>query len=319
MKRLEGNVRRDLQQAYFRLVVPNFGNMLSGSECRMFQFLCDKSLRFGQYSAWISAGQFRDGDRKHGIAGFPDWRPRNIRQVRDQVKRRNFIFYEIDYSNPNRAVEYTINVPGVWTLLRRMFIDIKDSDVQNYLAVLERSVHDFGEAGYERGDFEVITDKNLEKGIMKIEDAIKTGEKISAKGKLYKSRRRSQKELRPFMIRRLMTEYCEEVGVKYAEPGWTGKEAKSAVNWLNYCKGAGHDPREILFEVCKFWKSFRSGAILRDNRTQIVLKDTVSFWQFYQYRREIGAWIKANRDRVTESQSEWAAIGEEFRRKRGEN
>jgi hypothetical protein len=257
--------------------------------------------------------QFKNGDPDRGIYGFPYWSGRNIAKVRDQVSCRNFIFYEIDYSMTNRGVQYTVNVPGIWKLLNRIYKKGKP-DVVAHLNVLYRSIEDFDLMRYPTID--VILTPQLEKGLMRVEDAIKKGIQVSRDGQSRRRQRRGQKDLKPVLIRKTMVEYCEEFGVKYYDVGFTGKEYGSAKNWLNYCKSVGLDPRTVLFEVCKFWRSFSKGAMVDDKGKQIVLPDTVSFWKYYQYRREIGSWIEVNRDRKVESKSKWAKAGEEFEKRK---
>jgi hypothetical protein len=312
---LKNQRKTQLQQAFQRIIVSNFRMLVRGSEAALFEFLCDRSLRFGDYSVWVSARQFLTGDLEHGICGLVGWTGKNVSRVRGELKKKGLIFYSIDYSEPQRPIQYTINVPGIWLTLRRVYAHVQNSDTQNCLRILHRSVHHFTELGY-REVVNIKLDPKLEKGIMRIEDAIKEGVDLSKSGLSRRKEKRDKKEVTAPMVPMLLREYCAELGVPYHELGWTNKEWRSAKNWLKYCKNGGYDPRKVLYDVCSFWKSFRTGIMVNDEGRQIVLPETVSFWKYYQYRREIGAWIEANRDRSIERKTKWQKVGEQFRKEK---
>jgi hypothetical protein len=307
--------QKDLQQAYFRLIVSNAGRWLEGSELEMFRYLCDRTLRFGKYSQWLRSYDFENGLPSTGLPGFPHWTRGHRAKIRDQVKGRGFVFYDINYSEPERGVIYTINVPGIWRLLNRVYYQEESKHVTVYLDILKRSLEHFRLAGYDEEYFQIELNPKLEKGIMMIEEAVKRGMEVSRVGREKRKLRDKKRDLKPGMVRRLMVEYCAEFEIPYYDIGFTGRELRSAKNWLKYCREVGHDPREVLYEVCKFWRSFSKGAMIDDKGKQIVLPDTVSFWKYYQYRREIGSWIEANREHAGESDDKWDRIADEYERK----
>jgi hypothetical protein len=306
---MEDGYKKELVAAYSRVIEPNKRLWLRGSEKDMFEFICDKTLRFGHYKTWIHAKQFQTGDDTHGILGFPEWGLRNIELIRNRVKDRGFIFYEIDYSNPNRAVEYTVNVPALWEILHAKYCQFEGH--REYLDILRRSLTDFKVAGYT--DFRVQIHPEAEKALMKSREAIQVGVKQSEAGMQGKVERSKRKPPTPNTIQRIIRDYCKEFDLKYFEPAWTGKERQSVRTWAKYCKEQDQDPYEVLYEVCKYWSLFRL-KITNDEGKLIRLPVAVSFWKFFQYRRQIGAWLATEKESAVESVGRWDNV-ETIRRK----
>lgn len=83
-----------------------------------------------------------------------------------------------------------------------------------------------------------------------------------------------------------MEEWAEEVGLKF-EDTWTGREAKSAKNFLKYCAEENRDPHEWLYQVCINWLRIKRRLELMEFPHKRFLSKVVSFSEYFNSRRYI--------------------------------
>lgn len=111
--------------------------------------------------------------------------------------------------------------------------------------------------------------------------------------------RQAMRKKGPLTVSAILIEmqgYCKELNVPLYHT-WTNERAfRAAKSWLADCEKNRQDPREVLYEVCKFWTHFKSGVVHDAKGNLVTLPDTVSFSNFYLFREQIMAWIDSNRD-----------------------
>ncbi len=103
--------------------------------------------------------------------------------------------------------------------------------------------------------------------------------------------------LTPTLAMVYMQEQCADLGVSFFDER-IGKTMGQLKNWLVAIAEAGHDAREVLYDVCQYWNMFRVGEITQDGR-EVVLPHQVSFSEFYKYRKYILGYIDEQKQNPT--------------------
>lgn len=255
------------------------------SECGVLHYLLKKTIGFSKFSDVLTPGHFR-GEHDY----FPSLArasSRTLERVRERLVAANVI--EATWIRKGFVIMgmYRLNVPGMLRALLRV------GAAPEALSVLAIKVEKaWKRENYKGGEVKMgkTISEQYEKALAKNKQA---REKRSAKKK--------SKDLSVIWILDEMKEYCKELGI-HLHDVWTAKDYGCAKNWLGYCARDGRDPRKVLYEVCKLWPYFKRGALFNDTGKGITLPDTVSFSKYFIYRREIGSWIEANRDRPSRLQ-----------------
>jgi hypothetical protein len=225
-------------------------------------------------------------------------------RARCSLQDASVVFFERTGNLPTDPLNSIINAPGItngFLQLASLFIDY-DYHAESLV----------GELGTMKGKLDLHWEKNgwpvAEVSMVKekqesLIDAVEKGKEKALNARERRKKRRetaSLSEMRPGWITEYMKEYCEDVGAAYAELLTTEKERArirgSAKNFLTYCKKDGVDPKELLYNVCKHWNRFRSGALEREDGTTILLPRSVSFEQFFIYRKHILDWLAIHKD-----------------------
>jgi hypothetical protein len=71
-----------------------------------------------------------------------------------------------------------------------------------------------------------------------------------------------------------------------------------AGHFIKACEADGTDVREVLFDICKYWKRFCNGELKYDNGKNIVLGQVVSFKKFYKYHDTILGYLKGHKSEM---------------------
>jgi hypothetical protein len=270
-----------------RSTAPLFADAKEGE---FFRFICDRTLAFGKYGESIKTEHFAV------IIG------RGFLQVGPGVKyssrhRRKMISSLVDRGlvmrDPGAKNFYLINLPGmarVWTRLLKPITS--EEEWEKTQAVLDKMEEDFDSFPWAS-----CPNIRMEYDMALFEKEIGEGLEKSQKSQ---SRKRLQRTSRPSLrvndVVPFIKECCEDHGLTYSED-WTAKNRGMLRNWLKACVDSGADERVTLQEVVKFWPFFRTGSLVRDDGSAIVLRETVSFMEFYNYRQQIGSWLLVNRNR----------------------
>lgn len=284
---------QELSRAYYRVILPNLNIFCKNTEWELMYYFCERTLRFGKYSEMIKPSDFQNGMRPLCLPGVCYLSLRRIQYLRQCLKDRGLIDFEYRPILYYLPIEYRVNVPGMWSVIKDLYAGtdaVASFPYSQSSSILDSTYKVFDRAGWNYD--EVIP---LEDRYMKIKDRIHEGFNESEKALRRKKKRRGEKPMTQATLRINMMDICEEEGVKYHDGGFTKRDKGSARNFIKYCTEVDKDPRAVLREVITFWRWFHAGHIKKDDGKSLVLPSIISFRKFFNHREEILSWIEANR------------------------
>lgn len=117
------NSHKAIQNLYTYLLINHSWLFVNGlPEARVFQYICERTLRFGKYSEDLSPYDFTGIFTKVFIIGMPDWDTRWIQKVKRRLRdKHKLIFFEYSPAKATSRVRYTVNLPGMSRVLLRFY------------------------------------------------------------------------------------------------------------------------------------------------------------------------------------------------------
>jgi hypothetical protein len=92
---------------------------------------------------------------------------------------------------------------------------------------------------------------------------------------------------------------CARHDVRYAEPFKDDKNKRqgyhNAKTFLGWLREKDRDPRPMLDEVCRYWPRMEYSLKKVEGGKDIILPPSMSFMDFFRYRKEILIWIAEHR------------------------
>jgi hypothetical protein len=263
--------------------VPRFILGRSETSRMLMNFVIGRTLRYHRFSASIKVSQFLEGIPKAGAPPIPRtqsalWKARRLlmgSRVLEFIPYRNTFI---------QAGIYRLNLPGMLNELIKMLPVGHEEHLRD---IRNRIVGFWEKSGYRGGP--LTMGKKFEK-----EEREALEQNRAAVERNYQKARKKN-DLTTLWILDYMKACCDEAGHSFYDQ-WTGREFRSAKNWLKYCDTHSADPKKILREVCELWPYFKAGALVTVYGKKITLPDSVSFSKFYLFRDDICSWIEAHRD-----------------------
>lgn len=244
-------------------------------------------MRFGKYGEEILVKHFLDGifSGKVSLPGVGINR-HHLWEKRTELRRRGVLL-------PVAASAFhLVNLPGILQVLRRLFEERGHPLWQEIKPVYEKVAADFTVL---RGQESVPVRVGM-KQMTKVEEMLEEGLRVSQERR---QRMMAKPTLAAAEITQAMRMFCEEVGLTFSDI-WTKREFGSAKNWLRLCESEGIRPRQQLRSVVRNWTRFRQGVLQNDEGRNITLRETVSFTEYFKWRRQIDAWLVAHPEEVNE-------------------
>ena len=274
--------KRDCSILYQWLVASEPWVTRSMTERDVWNFLLNRTLRFGKFTVKLIAEDFRRGMPKIGIEGISRSRD-SIWRARNALRGRNMILYDLPKARW-KSVEYTVNALGFKSLWDEHLARTGEIDCKAYSYVVEAIRNIKSHVAFKGGVPAV-----------KLTDDLVTDEKKrwEANDK-EKSDKRLGRPLQAAWVIDYLNGVCKDIGLPYAHEG-TAKERGCINNFMKYCKLDGTDPRAILFRVAVNWLDMRQSQLRREDDTPILLPNALNFFTYFRYRREIAAWL-ANKE-----------------------
>jgi hypothetical protein len=245
---------------------------------RVLEFICARTVRWQKYEEKIPVRHFEEGvTGRDGylLPGLEMGRTQQF-EMRRRIVRSGLVFR-------SGSSFYLVNVAG---MLKAVEAVVAKSDRLWQLTmqpILEKVRADFRDMGVP----DVVP-------LMRVEAVAKLRERVQEALDLSEDRR--QKRIwKQFLsvddMALFMREACAESGITYYDV-WTAKERKCAKNFLRYCAESQIDAKTMLREVARHWDKFRVGVLQTDDGKSITLFHTVSFTEFFKWRRQIGSWLE---------------------------
>lgn len=250
-----------------------------------------KTIWFHKYEESLLLPSFTRGDMR--VAWFPSRFPRqSVHRAVQRLVSRNVL----SMRRTGRArSEYRIRVESAAMLSCLDALYPK----QDMLRTLRMKVAEMWSAN------------NWEIPDIKLERAMGTTIEEQVKGVPEKSRDNLKRQhlkkmaapsdsVKPSWVFQMMKALCSELDIRYIEILPTAKEKAQAMgsarNFLNYCKEAGLSPQQVIADVCTHWHRMQSGNLTTIEGKSIRLPSSVSFMDFFRFRREIMRWLADNKD-----------------------
>lgn len=245
------------------------------NEDRLFDFVWNRTLRFGKFIESVSLSHFKCGvnGTKPPLLGYPRWHWGSLNLAVRHLFARNILAKRARGSG--MAPYFFLNVPGILEFL--LSLDPKDE--------MSAALADKVEAVYDESGLSFPGIVQCGEDIMaKLADSIKDAEQRSADA-LAKRNVKRAKNGNLLWVRNEMKEYCEAEEIKFMDDAWDAKLYGQAKWWVIKCHRSGVDPRVRLREICDKWEEIRKYLRVRH---KIHFKSWVSFSQY------ISQWKRVN-------------------------
>ena len=274
--------RTRILNCYSYVISKSIRSFVSDSELSVLGQIFEHSIGFG--NLFFEKKKLFSGSEKYGIlpiqciTSIP-----SAYRAFASLENKNFIFKVSSKS-------YGVNFPAIARSVVKMW---GNADfLRTHLSIIDDVSCWLNNNGYEYPRQLNLGDTDMDKA-QKVLDAAREKTKKARIKKM--SKLKTKVQINPTNVQFMLSEICEEVGQTYHEPAWTQKEKKSVENWVAYCKEEDILPYQKLFDTCKFWDKLKTSMANTEGKT-IILKDSVSFWEMFLFRREIGSKLAAYKD-----------------------
>lgn len=269
-------------------------------ELRFFHSICCRTLRFNKYVEHIPTTQFLYGiQTPHILMLGAGVGRRQLWVLKRALKVRRVL-----YPTGGDESYYLLNLPGILQLARTIFETNEHPLWGSLQPVYEKVCADY-EKIYDYAPMPVVRGG---KQVAKLEELMEEALQVSTDRR---DRLLTKSTLTVQDIQPVLRLYCEEIGITYSDL-WTKRDFASAKNWLNYCTRDGIRPRRQLRDLVRNWTRFRQGQIHNDEGKVIMLRETVSFTEYFKWRKAIDAWLAANQETMPEPTSEGEIVWEQW-------
>ena len=279
---MDNGNRTRILNCYSYVISKSIRSFVSDSELSVLGQIFEHSLGFG--NLFFEKKKLFTGSENYGILPITciTSLPSAYRAL-SSLEKKNFIFAVSNKS-------YGVNFPAIARAVAEMW---KGADfLKPHLSIIDDVSCWLNNNGYE-----YPRHLNLEEGSMdnvqKVLDVARDKTKQANKKKIEKIKKKQK--LNATNMKLLLADICKEVGQFYNEEEWTGKQYKSLKTYTEYCAKADILPYDKFYPICKYWDRLKS-SMTTDEGKQIILRDSVSFWQIFQFRREIGSKLAANKE-----------------------
>jgi hypothetical protein len=200
---------------------------------------------------------------------------------------------------PWRSSEYNLNLPAIIYAVFEQYpsaFGVKKSKLPEFISLAEELREVNKKFGIIMNKLPVVTSEGgrMEDKIKEKVEAAKKKSVAARNKRLARAKVKPPQELKPQDLFELMMEVSQEFGISYFEPAWRRQDYRSFKTWIGYCKEIGKDPRELIKDVMENWASIRMGALRSDKGMEVILSNSASFVQYFQFRRSIEAWLHTN-------------------------
>lgn len=270
---------------------------------RLLDRVWDLTVNMGRYTVRISTTKLRNGWVSESVILPKLCGVTSFYEARAWLLERNLIRYE-----GYQVAEYLINLPGMIEALEPLGAKY-ETEWWEQLDMLRDDL----EAHYH--DIEMWDEMPVQtrsKEMIKTEAQILEGRD---KGKKSRERKRLHREKVPMLKERMVLPHlrdcCQELGVAYSESGPDGRIKGNIKHWLTYCARDAVDPKERLRLVARHWSALRANRITKDDGKFLVLKEAVSFFDYFNHRLLIDAFLVANLEELEAYDAYFAGIKED--------
>ena len=286
---LSGEERRHLDRC--RPILAKLA-VKEGVQQELFSYIWKNTIGSGRFEKVFETKRFYKGDEfSIGICDLCGVGRDAVMRAKTDLSKRNVFCFKLESMGDWRKHKtlVRVNVSNiarfVYDLRQLLYgLVIEDEGQQRLRSIAEKGDKYYAKMGWKQKE-QILTKRQQTRMAELGEEARASG--IAKRKEIIEKRK--ERKLQPSWIGDIMSDFCEIHAAPYQDR-WTKKLLGMAKNWLKEMAFEELEPVELLGTICKKWPQFRS-ALKSDEGKKILLRRSVSFEQYYQYRRQIMDWL----------------------------